>query len=452
MKLFSIIRYTSLFLLLGMRFLSFGQGPTQIQTIEKIVAKVDDQIILKTELDMAYLQYLNSGASKFNSEDLKCKVLETLIINKLLVAKSVIDSVVVDQETVDNQLDMRMKMLLQSYGGTEETIAKQYGKTVAELKSELRDQVKDQLIIQKMQGKITQNVEITPSQVRSFFASIPKDSLPFFSKEVQVAHLVYKPELDKEAKQQTIDLLLDIKKRIQNGEKSEDLARKYSEDPGSAVKGGELGFFKRKELVPEYEATALTLRPGEISDPVESKFGFHMIQLIEKRGNEYNSRHILIKPKSTGDKMEVSRKFLLDLKKQIESGKMDFETAAFKFSSDERTKSSGGYFTDQEGNNIIPAEQLDPTLYFVVDKMKEGQISEPLDYSTEDGSRALRLIYLIRKIPPHEANLKDDWQKIQAAALEEHKNAKVNKWFDTTKGEVFIDVDPEFSHCDILKD
>lgn len=448
MRLYLITKYITFTIALLLSVCGFAQK--NIQTIEKIVAKVDNQIVLKSEVDMAYLQFISNRNNSFTNTDLRCKVLETLIINKLLLAKADIDSVTVDENTVDDQMNARMKYLLQNYGGSEALLAEQYGKTVDELKEELKDQVRDQLIIQRMQGKIAADVKVTPAEVKKFFNSIPKDSLPYFSKEVQVGHIVYKPELDKEAKQEVINKLLELKARIENGESFADLAQKYSEDPGSAARGGELGFFKRKELVPEYEAVALNLKPGEISDPVESKFGFHMIQLIEKRGNEYNSRHILIKPKFNTDKMERAKQFLTQLRKKVLNDSISFEDAAFEYSIDETTKSTGGYFTDETGNQMISTENLDPTLYFIVDGMKNGEISAPQTYNMPDGSQAMRIIYLKKKVPPHEANLYDDWQKIQNAALEEKKNSKVNEWFGQTKSEIFIDVDEEYSSCEIL--
>ncbi len=448
MRLYLITKYLPFAFALLLSVGGFAQK--NIQTIEKIVAKVDNQIVLKSEVDMAYLQFISNRNNSFVNTDLRCKVLETLIINKLLLAKAEIDSVEVDQNTVDDQMNARMKYLLQNYGGSEELLAEQYGKTVDELKAELKDQVKDQLIIQRMQGKIAADVKVTPSEVKKFFNSIPKDSLPYFSKEVQVGHIVYKPELDKEAKKEVVNKLLEIKARIENGESFADLAMEYSKDPGSAARGGELGFFKRKELVPEYEAVALNLKPGEISDPVESKFGFHMIQLIEKRGNEYNSRHILMKPTFDNNKMERAKKFLNQLRLNILNDSVSFEDAAFKYSIDEATKATGGYFTDETGNQMIAAENLDPTLYFIVDGMKNGEISAPQLYNMQDGSQAMRIIYLKKKVAPHEANLYDDWQKIQSAALEEKKNSKVNEWFGQTKSEIFIDVDEEYSSCEIL--
>lgn len=421
--------------------------PPKGQVVEKIVAKVDNEIILKSELDIAYLQF--DGGS-IAPELLKCKVLETLVINKMLVAKAVTDSVVVDKAQVDDQLNRRMQMVLQQFGGDEEALLKNYGKSSSQIKSEMRDQVREQLIVQRMQGKISEGVSVTPSEVKDFFNAIDKDSLPFFSTEVEVGHIVKLPIVNENARQESIDLLKDLKKRIEEGESFGALAKQFSEDPGSGANGGELGFFKRGELVPPYEAASLRMKPGEMSGIVESQFGFHLIQLIERRGNEYNTKHILVKPKSSQNDLEGARLFLDTLRNQIISDSINFTKAAYDNSDDPMTKPNGGFFADQTSNTRIPADQIDPSLYFLVDKMQPGDVSEPHAYTMADGKPAMRIVFLKNRIKPHEANLKDDYQKIYEATIAQKKEEKVSEWFEATKGEVFIYIDDEHKGCEIL--
>lgn len=424
-----------------------GQAPKG-QVVEKIVSKVDDEIILKSELDIAYLQF--DGGTRISPELLRCKVLETLVINKMLVAKSITDSVIVEKSQVDEQLNRRMQMVLQQFGGDEEALVKNYGKTSAQIKEELRDQVKEQLIIQRMQGEISQGVGVTPSEVKKFFNAIPKDSLPFFSTEVEVGQIVKLPIINEDSRQESIDLLNELKTKIESGESFGALAKQYSEDPGSGRDGGELGFFKRGDLVPPYEAAALRMKPGGLSEVVESQFGFHLIQLIERRGNEYNTRHILIKPKSSQDDLEGARLFLDTLRTRVLSDTINFSKAAYDNSDDVMTKQHGGFFVDDSGNNRVPADQIDPTLYFLIDKMQPGDISEPHPYTMPDDKPAMRVVYLKNRIKPHEANLKDDYQKIYEATLAQKKEDKVTKWFEATKDEVFIYIDEEYKQCEIL--
>lgn len=447
-SLSNIITKSTLTFVLSFFYLTLVAQPPTGQVIEKIVSKVDNEIILKSELDIAYLQFDGNGL--FSPENLRCKVLETLIINKVLVAKAAIDSITVEDAQVQEQLDRRMQMVMQQFGGDEKKLIQNYGKTAEQIKEELRDQVEEQMLVQRMQGKISEGVVVTPSEVKSFFNAIPKDSLPYFSLEVEVGHIVKLPLISNDSKEEAIELLNSIKSKIQAGESFGTFATQYSEDPGSARNGGELGFFKRGDLVPPYEAASLRLKPGEISDVVESQFGFHLIQLIEKRGNEYNTRHILIKPKTSSNDLEGATKFLDSLRVKIIQDSANFSTLAYKHTDDPGTKPSGGFFSDETGDTRVPAENLDPTLYFLIDKMKVGEVSQPLPFTLQDGKKAMRIVYLKNKVKPHEANLKDDYQKIYSAALAEKQNKKVTEWFNSTKNEVFIYIDEEYQNCEIL--
>ncbi|MGV3640738.1 MAG: peptidylprolyl isomerase, partial [Adhaeribacter sp.] len=256
-----------------------------------IIVKVNNQIILQSDLEAAVAQEAAQGRTL--TEQDRCEMLRMLLQQKLMVARAEIDSVVVEEATVEGELDQRMAYFIQQAGG-EQRLVEYYNKSVKQLKDDLRKQIKEQLVAQKMQGEITSKLTVTPSEVKRFFNQIPKDSIPYFSTEVEIGQIVKLAQIGKAQKDEARKKLLELKKRIEAGESFAALATQFSEDPGSAAKGGELGFFKKKELVPEYEATALKLEPGQIADPVESAFGFHLIQLIERRGEEFNSRHILI--------------------------------------------------------------------------------------------------------------------------------------------------------------
>lgn len=419
------------------------------QSIDKIIAKVDNYIVLKSDLEVAYLQ-----ASQNNQRprpDLRCKVLENLVINKLMLAKADIDSVTVEEKMVNEQLDRRMQYMISTIGSREKLEA-YYKKSVEQFKVELRKQVKEMMLAEKMQNSITADIKVTPAQVKRFFNEIPTDSLPFFSTEVEIGQIILTPKVGKDRKAEARTQLETLKNRIEKGEDFGTLARVYSQDPASAAEGGDLGFWGRGAMVPEYEQAALQLKPNELSGIVESQFGLHLIQLIEKRGTEYRSRHILIRPTSSAQDLEDARTRLDSIRTAIMQDSISFEKAAKKFSSDEGTKNNGGYFTDATTNSThIATENLDPVIYFITDTMKVGQLTKPLPVRTEDGKEAVRMIYFKSKTPPHAANLKDDYQKIQHAALQEKKAEAMNKWFDKTKGEVFINIDPEYSECKILQ-
>jgi peptidyl-prolyl cis-trans isomerase SurA len=429
-----------------------GIASAQIQEgdyAEKIIAWIDDEIILQTELEMTTAQF--KGAYKLgDSESISCDVLETLVLNKLMVAKSKIDSVYVEPEQLNQELNRRIQQMFAQFGGDPETVLREYGKTLEELKAEIRPNLQEQLIIQKMQGKITADVNVTPKEVKHFYKQIPRDSLPKFSTQVEIGHIVRYPKPSETAKDATVQKLEAIKKRIQAGESFGKLAKEFSEDPGSAKLSGELGFFKRGDLVPEYEAAALSMRPGELSEIVESQFGFHLIQLIERRGNEFNSRHILLKAPSSYKDMDVERKLLDSLRALILKDSIDFSVAAFKNNEDEATKSTNGFITDYEGNFRITVEKLG-TVYFTIEDMKPGDVSKTLSYVDEEGKSGVRIIYLKSLILPHVANLTDDYQELREAALGEKKNKVVEDWFDEVKDQIYVRVSEDFQACKILE-
>lgn len=416
--------------------------------IDKIIAKVDNNIILKSDLERAYLDYLANGGRA--SERNKCGLLAQLISGKMMIAKAEIDSVIVSEEQVDRNLEDRFRAILGQFGGSEEQLEQYYGKTMEEIKSDVRDQVKEQLTVQMMQQHITADITVTPAEVKRFFNRIPQDSLPYFSTEVEVSQIVKKPETGEKQKNEAREKLLELRKRIVAGEDFAAIAREYSEGP-SARTGGDLGFASRGSMVPEYEAVALRLKPGEISMPVETEFGLHLIQLVERRGNEYHSRHILLMPEPSEFDIKQAENYLDSLKNEIEAGKISFAKAAKEYSEDVYTAGNGGYFTDDLGGTRISTENLDPVVFFTVtDSMQVGEISKPIRFRTDDGKQAVRILYYKSKTLPHQANLKDDWQKIRNAALEQKKMRILNEWFDKAREEVFINIDDEYQACNIL--
>ena len=429
------------------------------QVVDKIIAKVDNNIILESDLQKAYLEAVSRAQEGFETPS-RCDVFESLLVNKMMVAKAEIDSVIVTEAEVILQTDQQFNMTMQQFGGDEETLVEVYGKTAEQLKSEIHDAVKEQMIIRKMQGVISEGLSVSPADVRKFFDRIPTDSLPFFSAEVTVGQIVKKPEVSEEEKEKVIQLLASIKQQILDGDADfASMARKYSEDPGSAASGGDLGFFNRGELAPEYEATALGLKPGEISDPVVSMFGIHMIQLLEIRGNSFNTRHILITPKPTEKDIEDAERFLDSLRTLIVKDSIPFAKAAKDHSDDRATSDNGGFFSDPAtGSNRLTLRTLgDPVLYFTQDTMQVGSVTQPLRYEDVDprngrSEPAVRILYLKEKFPAHRANLNDDYEKLKAATRRQKEEELLSNWFVLAKEEVFIDIDPDYDRCNVLQE
>lgn len=447
LQLISKHTFLSLVLLL-VTSVTWAQQRTK--ALDGIIVKVNNQIILRSDLQTAIAQEEAQAQKKLTNQD-HCNILRALVQQKLLVARAEIDSVVVDEETIEGTLDQRMAYFV-SQIGSEQKLEEYYNKSIKQIKDDLRKPIKEQLIAEKMQGEITQKLSVTPNDVKKFFNKIPQDSLPYFSTEVEIGQIVKIAGVSKTQKDEVRNRLLELKKRIQAGESFATLATQYSEDPGSAKGGGELGFMKKRVLVPEYEAASLKLEPGQISEPIESQFGFHLIQLIERRGEEYNTRHILLKPNSTNIDMDATAAELNKLRARILSDSISFSKAAKDFSDDKATKDNGGLMmSPRDRSTFIPLDQVDPSIFFIIDTMKVGNITKPLEYRTEDGKQAMRIIYLKSNTPPHQANLRDDYQKLATYALNEKRRKALSDWFEKNKNTVYIDIDPEFNNCDILQ-
>jgi peptidyl-prolyl cis-trans isomerase SurA len=442
----SFLRYFSL--CMGLLAASLAGAQSSI-VVDKIIAKVDNYIVLKSELEGAYQNYIVQGNSP--SEEARCGIFNSLIMNKLMVAKAEIDSIVIADSEVDGNTEQRMNMILQQSGNSPEQLEKIYGKSLEDIKLELRDQVREQLLGREMQSTITKDLTITPAEVRKFFNKIPNDSLPYYNSDVEISQIVRIAKVSEAQKEAVKNTLNELRRRILEGENFNELARQFSEDPSAQYNGGEMGYVGRGAMVPQYEGMAFKLKKNELSAPFESPFGFHVMQLLDRRGNEYASRHILLSASPSAEDVARTGKFLDSLRQKIVKDSINFEQAAKEFSDDDGTKGRGGYFTDADGGTKISLKDLDPVIYFTIDTMKVGQITKPIAYRTDDGKEGSRILYFKTKLPPHQANLKDDWHRMQAAALGEKRDKALDKWFAKARNDVFINIDPEYKGCKILE-
>ena len=424
---------------------TFGQG--QGISLNKIIAKVDNYYVLRSDLEEAYQSYVGQN----QTPPQKCQLLESLVINKMMLAKAEIDSVVVEEKLVDNELDQRMQYMAQQFG-SEKNIIEAYGKSLEMLKSELRTQVKDQKIVQKMQQKITTDVKVTPRDVRKFYEAIPKDSLPYMPAEVEVGQIIRFAKPTKEQKESLRQRLLDLKKRVEAGEDFGKLAKENSEDVGSAEKNGDLGFAKRGSMVAPFEGAALKLKPNEMSDVVESEYGLHLIQLLETRGAEYHARHILLRPDYNRLDLTSPTRALDSLRNLIQIDSLKFEKAAKDFSEDKNTADAGGLLHDPQtsSSRLAMDGTMEYALFQMLDTMQVGNISKPLPYRTEDGKSAMRILYFKSKTAPHTADYSKDFEKLQTIVLQNKKNRAIDDWFRKSVADVYITVDPEFTNCKIF--
>ncbi|MEM9416923.1 MAG: peptidylprolyl isomerase [Bacteroidota bacterium] len=422
--------------------------PAPVTLIDKIVAKVDGKIILQSELEADYQRYLHQGGQEV--PNLKCKVLENLIVNKALLSKAQQEGTVVKNEEIDQELSRKMQYLVQQ-AGSEASLAQYWGKSIAEIRSELQEKIKENRTLEKMRMKIIKEIATTPQEVKTFFETLADQEIPYYPTEVVIRQIVQYPKASQQAKSTLIDQLKALKVRLQNGESFETLAQTYSQDPGSAPQGGELGFWRLGELAPNYEAAALALQPGEVSEPIETPFGIHLIQLITREKDRYNSRHILLKLQSEAIDLEATKASLAQLRASILAGKLTFEEAARASSEDTSTASIGGLLTGERGEIRQVIDNLPPDVFFVVEQLESGNISDPVVFSAPDNREAVRILLLEEKIAPHQASLAQDYAKIQKLLLNKKRATALQAWFEDVQQSASIEIAPEYQECELLK-
>jgi len=417
----------------------------QPKTVDGVVAVVGGDIILKSDIDEQYDVF---NRQNFGENISYCGVFEELLFQKLLIHHAEIDSVTVGEDEVESNMDRRIEQLIQQMGD-QKKLEEFYGKSVVEIKEEMRILIREQLTAQRMQMTVVEGIEVTPSEVREFYERLPEDSIPLINAEVELRQIVKYPEISKEAQQEVIDKLIGLKDRIENGTSFSSMAILYSEDPGSNKKGGEYKAIQRGVFVKEFEAIAFNLKKGQISDPFKTEFGYHIVQLLEKRGEELDLRHILIKPKLTQDNLQEAKAYLDSILVGISSGDMTFDEAAMKYSEDEQTKFNGGQMSNFEsGNNKFEVSQLDRGLFSVINEMSEDEISAPNFYQSQDQREAFRIVRIDAKYAPHKANLDLDFTRIKGFALQEKQGRLVQEWKDEKLLETFVKVNSGYYPCD----
>ncbi len=424
------------------------------KTVDKVVGIVDDKIVLLSDIESQYLQYAQQYQQDLDAK-IKCNILDQLLTQKLLIAQAQIDSVVINDDEVEGELDKRIRYFSNITGG-QSKLEEYYGKSIIEIKDEFRNEIKQQLLASKEQQSIITNIKVNPSEVKAYFNSIPADSLPYYNAQVEIGEIIFYPIVSNEMKELARQKIKDLKARADKGEDFATLASLYSEDPGSVDKGGELGFVNRGELDPAFEAAAFSLKtPGQISDVVESQYGFHIIQLIERRGERINVRHILITAKTTSFDLSRALTRADSVKKLLDDKKKSFAEAVNKYSEDETTKNSGGMLINPNTSatwfEIPELGEYDKSLVFVTDSMKVGDISSPKFFKTREGKSGYRIVMLKSETQPHKANLKDDYDKIQGAALSEKQSKAVTDWIKEKISKTYIQVDKDFANCDEMK-
>jgi len=438
-------------LLLIVLFANQSFSQTSGNIVDQIVGVVGNNIVLKSEVESQYAQIIAQGTP--DAADLKCRVLNQLLLNKLLLHQANIDSLVVEESQVNQKIESNLSYFIQQIGSVEK-LEKYYGKSVAELKEEFKPLIKEQLLAQQMQSKITKNISSTPSDVRAFFNKIPKDSLPYVNAEIEYAQIVHYVPVSDGQKTEAKEKLKSIRDRIVNGEDFSTLAVLYSQDVESAKQGGELGFVNRGDLVPEFSAAAFKLKnTTEISEIIESPFGYHIIQLIERRGEKINVRHILLRASTQAEDLVVAQEFTDSIANLIRINKLPFNEASEKYSDETDTKMSGGAVINaNSGSTKFESDQVDPNVLFSLDKMAVGEVSSASLITTRDGKQAYRILKLTTRTEPHQMNLSDDYPKLQELTLSEKQNTSLETWKKKIAATTYIRIAEEYQGCSNLND
>ncbi len=433
------------YMILGLFLSALFPLQAQNNVIDEIIARVGHEIVLKSDIENRYKSLMDQGYS-MGSSDLKTEILEDLMIQKLMIAQAEIDSVEVTEQEVDDDLDRRLEMFIQKFGGSQEKMEQYFGKTIQEMKNDLRDDTRNERIKEKMQAEITKNIYVTPAEVRKFYENFNKDSLPIIPGEIEIQQIVRYPRISEDEKDRVRNRLREFRERVLNGESFSSLALRYSQDPGTYLKGGELGYMPRAELVPEFANVAFNLKGDNISKIVETEYGFHIIQLIDRRGDLINVRHILLKPKVEEEERNKAISQLDSIGNLIRNNKIEFDNAAFYFSEDKDTRNNGGLIVNPyTGSSKFEKDNLPPAIARQVNQLKINEVSEPfLDQSEE--KETYRMIKIKSETKAHKANIEDDWSIFENMLTNQKQQNMLTKWVKEKLTKTSTYVDPSYQN------
>lgn len=421
--------------------------------VDKTVAVVGNEMISLSQLEQEILYMRMQGM--FSDKNMRCEQLERMLESKLFLMQARVDSLSVNQEMVNSSLAQRMDQVRTNFGG-DEAVENFYGKPLYKLRQEWRQQLEDMTLTQQMQSQIASKIpELTPQDVKDYIKNTDPEDLPMVPIKYQLSQICIYP--DREAANLAVkEKLLSIRERIINGEKFSTLARIYSEDPGSARKGGELGMASKSIFWPAFSDAAMSLKPGVISQIVETPDGFHIIEVIDKKGDMFNARHILIKPQYTEQDKEKAFKTLDSLKTEIHNNAVTFSLAAKFYSQDAATKTNGGQMADPNtGSSYFEIDQLKPEDYAAIKNLKEGEISEPVeskDNEGRDGNTVYKIIRVDKIIPAHPASFENDYSTMLEEAKMKKQNEAIDEFIDSKIKTTYITIDPIFKDCDFSRE
>ncbi|WP_207491703.1 peptidylprolyl isomerase [Aridibaculum aurantiacum] len=419
---------------------------------DKIVAQVGDKIILRSDVYNAVADMNRSGQPLPPNPE--CMLVEAQLIQKALVLQAEKDSLTVGADELEAALDNQVRGFVMQYG-SKEVLEEIAGKTVYQLKEDFREPFRERKLADQMRQKIVENVKITPTEVRAYFESIPKDSLPFYESELEVSEIVLYPKANRDIESYVSRELNEWKRQVETGQKKfEQLAKLYSEDPGSKENGGQYSLNRNDKQYwdPTFLAAAFKLKEGQVSPVIKTKFGLHILQMVSRAGDDAIVRHILRIPPVTNEEIQEAVIKLDTVRSKLIAGTLSFGEAVNKYSEDEGSKYSGGRKQARDGSTYVTIDQLDKDMVLALKNMKVNEYSQPLPFSDERNRKGVRIIHLQSRSEPHRENLKDDYSKIAARALDEKRQDVLEKWFRSHIPNYYIAIDREFAACEAVKE
>ena len=427
---------------------AFAQAKKMVA--DKIIAVVGDKIILKSDIDNSIQDMERQGMEV--PANARCLTLEQAMGIKALVLQAEKDSLPVTEEDVAADIDNQIRYFIGAYG-SKEKLEEISGKTVYQLKEDFKEGFRDRKLAATMRNKIVEGIRITPKEVNIFFDKLNKDSLMYYESELEIGQIVRFPKASRDAEEYCVDQLKEFKLQLESGKKEmKTLAALYSDDPGSKDKSGQYEINRNeKQWDPVFMAKAFSLKEGQISSPFKSKFGYHIIQMVSRAGDDATVRHILKIPQVTKTELSEAILKLDSVRSKLIVGTIQFGEAVSKYSDDESSKFTGGRKQNAEGGALITIDQLDKDLVLMMKNLQIGQYSQPVEYVDEKGKKGVRIVYLMSRTEPHRENIRDDYNKIAQRALEEKKAEALDKWFNEKISGNYIKIDKEYGDCDEMK-
>jgi peptidyl-prolyl cis-trans isomerase SurA len=438
------MKYT--FLLFFITSLSFAQQKPLI--LDKIVAQIGENVILKSDIESQKAQDIDSVKHKTLNQD--CEILEKLLMQNLFLNQAELDSIKISDAQVDGEMENRLRVIEQQIGGRQK-MEEFYNKTVTQIKNEFRPLIKKRLMTEEMQRQITGATNITPKEIEEYYKNLPSDSIPYINAKISIQQIVVFPKITQEDRQITINKLKDIREDIIKGKSFETQARIHSQDPGSALQGGQMSA-SRGMMVPPFEAAVFGLKTGEISKVFETDYGYHIVQLLERKGDDYTCRHILLVPEFNRQSLTDASSKMEECYSKLKQNQITWEQAVLQYSNDNNTRHNKGIITNpitgEQGWSMEDLNQIDQQIFILTNALNAGDLTTPsLYFDFNEKKQGIRIVRLMNRIGPHKANLEQDYTLIQRATENDKKEKILSNWIKTKIGNAYIRIDKEYENC-----